>query len=298
MADLSPEQMAERIRELETEVRERENDVGKYRDELARANLRLETLIGQIHQEIKLAHAVQKALVATEFPHVPGFEFSTKFVASMISGGDYFDIFSHDDRLRFGVVLASGSGHSMSALFLSVLLKFTGQMEARKGAEPHNIMKQMAAELVPNIETEARADIFYGLVDRRSYELSYCRLGDVVALHQAFADGELKLLEATGNPMTTQFDGEVRSKILALNPRDKLVLCSPGVIESKNLQGESFGLARLSRSIVEGGKRGVHEVRNQVLYDVQKFTSGQEPPRDLTVVVVEVKDKVIKLAKN
>lgn len=171
-------------------------------------------------------------------------------------------------------------------------------MEARKGAEPHNIMKQMAAELVPNIESGSRADIFYGLVDRRNYELSYCRLGDVVALHHSFSDGELKSLESTGQPMTVQFDGEVRSKILALNPRDKLILCSPGVVDSKSLQGEAFGLARLSRSVVEGGKKGVHEVRNQILYDVQKFTSGQEPPCDLTVVVVEVKDKVIKLAKN
>lgn len=298
MTELTPEQLVARVRELEGEVREREKDVAKYRDELARANQRLEVLIGQIHQEIKLAHATQKALVPTEFPHVPGFEFSTKFLASMINGGDYFDIFSHDDRLRFGVVVASGSGHSMSALFLSVLLKFTGQMEARKGAEPHNIMKQMAAELVPNIESDARADIFYGLVDRRSYELSYCRLGDVAVLHQSFLDGDLKLLESTGAPMNKDFTGEFQSKVVSLNPRDKLILCSPGVCESKNLQGEAFGLPRLSRSIVEGSKRGVHEVRNQVLYDVQKFTAGQEPPRDLTVVVVEVKDKVIKLAKN
>ncbi|MGE0764446.1 MAG: PP2C family protein-serine/threonine phosphatase [Bdellovibrionales bacterium] len=298
MTTPNPDELKVRIQELEAEVREREKDVAKYRDELAKANGRLETLIAQIHQEIKLAHATQKALVPTEFPHVPGFEFSTKFVASMIRGGDYFDIFSHDDRLRFGVVLAGGSGHSMSALFLSVLLRFTGQMEARKGAEPHNIMKQMAAELVPNMEEGSRADIFYGLVDRRSYELSYCRLGEVVALHQAFADGELKLLESNAGPICPGFAEEFQSKTLALNPRDKLILCSPGVLEGQSLQGEPFGLPRLSRSIVEGGKRGVHEIRNQILYDVQKFTSGQEPLRDMTVVVVEVKDKVIKLAKN
>lgn len=298
MSQDSPQKLLERIRELEAEVREREQDVAKYRTELAQANLRLENLIGQFSQELKLAHSLQKALVPTEFPHVPGFEFSTKFVPSMIHGGDYFDIFSHDDRLRFGVVLAAGSGHSMSALFLSVLLKFTGQMEARRGAEPNKIMQQLLNELTPNIEPGARADIFYGLVDRRSYELSYCRHGDVIALHHSFLDSELKVLESTGAQVTADYTGDAVAKVVALNPRDKIILVSPGVLVGKDLNGEPFGLVRLSKSITEGGRRGVHEIRNQILFDIQKFTAGQEPPRDLTVLVVEVKDKVIKLAKN
>lgn len=298
MGNNEEEQLRSRIAELEAELREREGDIGKYRDQLARANARLESLIGQVQQELKLAHAIQKSLVPTEFPNVPGFEFSTKFLPSMISGGDYFDIFSHDDRLRFGVVLAGGSGHSMSALFLSVLLKFTAQMEARRGAEPPNVIAQMAGELVPNIETGARADIFYGLVDRRNYELSYCRLGDVVALHLSFSSGELKLLEGTSGPLVTGFQEEIKGRTLALNPRDKLILCSPGVTLAKDLEGEPFGLARLSKSVMDGAKQGVHEVRNRIFYDLHKFSSGQEPPRDQTVIVVEVKDKVIKLAKN
>lgn len=298
MAKPPESDLKERIAELETEIAERERDIAKYRDELARANVRLETLIAQIHQELKLAHSVQKVLVPTEFPHVPGFEFSTKFVPSMIIGGDYFDIFSHEDRLRFGVVLASSSGHAMSALFLSVLLKFTGQMEARRGAEPDKIMVQMVKELLPNIEVGSRADIFYGLVDRRSYELTYCRLGEVAALHQSFSNGEIKLLEGTGSFIEPGFSTPVIAKQCALNPRDRLILCSRGILEAKSLEGEPFGLARLSRSVVEASRQGVHELRNQVLFDVQKFAGYQEPPRDVTLVVVEVKDKVIKLAKN
>ncbi len=298
VANEIPEKLLERIRELEAEIREREKDVAKYRDELAKANVRLETLINQIMQEVKLAHSIQKTLVPTEFPNVPGFEFSTKFVASMVQGGDYFDIFSHEDRLRFGIVVAAGSGHSMSALFLSVLLKYTGQMEARKGAEPPKIMRRLVDELIPNIEAGSRADIFYGLVDRRTYELSYSRLGEVTALHQSFTDGELKVLESTGPTISPDFNCEIKAGRVSLHPRDKLIFCTPGVLAGKSLAGEPFGLPRLSRSIVEGGKRGVHEIRNQILYDLQKFTGGQEPTRDLTVVVVEVKDKVIMLAKN
>src|SRR6186997_1220445 len=98
------EQLLLRISELEQEVKERQADLRRFREELGKANQKLEGLIGQLHTEVKLAHVIQKALVPTEFPHINGFEFSTKFVPSSISGGDYFDIFEHEDRFRFGVI--------------------------------------------------------------------------------------------------------------------------------------------------------------------------------------------------
>ena len=41
-----------------------------------------------------------------------------------------------------------------------------------------------------------------------------------------------------------------------------------------------------------------NELRNEILYQVEKFASGRDLPHDLTVVVTEVKDRVIKLAKG
>ena len=98
------ESLQQRVRELEAELLEREKDLAVFRDELNRANEQLEQFIKQIGQELKIASLIQKALVPTEFPNIPGFEFSTKFVPSPISGGDYFDIFEHEDKFRFGIV--------------------------------------------------------------------------------------------------------------------------------------------------------------------------------------------------
>lgn len=286
-----------KLKELQVELQERERDIAKYRSELSKANHRLENLIGQLQSELRTVQAVQKALVPTEFPNISGFEFSTKFIPSLISGGDYFDIFSHEDRLRFGLVMASCSGHATSALLLSVLLKLTGRMEARKGAEPDKVVSEILNELTPHLEGANTAELFYALVDRRSYEMSFCRLGDLVALHQSFPSGELKILESSGPAITAQSSSRVQIQSLTLNPRDKLILCTKGITETANLEGEAYGLPRLSQSLTEGLKKGVHEVRNQVLYDLQKYAHGTEPQRDQTILVLEVKDRVIKLAK-
>lgn len=290
--------LKERIRELEQEVAEREKDLAVFRRELSTANRRLEALISELNQELKMAHAIQKHLVPTEIPHIQGFEFSSKFVPSFARGGDYFDIFEHEDRSRFGVIVASSSGHTMSALLLSVLLKLTGRMEARRGSEPHVMLKQIAQELIPNVQGADNADVFYGLFDRRNFSLAYSKVGDVMALHFDYAMNELKLLKSSSPALSQGFGSEIESQSVDLSPKDKLIFCTKGVVEARNLEGQEFGQDRLYKSILEYATRGVHELRNQIFYQVQRFTSGQEIPRDMTVVVAEVKDRVIKLAKK
>jgi sigma-B regulation protein RsbU (phosphoserine phosphatase) len=295
---LTREQLLEKVAELEQEVKERQEDLKRFRHELGLANQKLEGLIQQLHNEIKFAHVIQKALVPTEFPHIAGFEFSTKFVPSTISGGDYFDIFEHEDRARFGMIVSSASGHTMSALLLSVLLKMTSQLEARRGSDPHTVMQEMFAQLKEHLGPGDEADMFYALVDRRNFEMRFVRSGNLIALHQNFSTGEVQSLDSELPPLGLDFTAPHASNSVSLNPRDRLVLCTRGVIEARNQAGETYGMERVTRSFLRGPKRGVHELRNHILYEVQKFSQGIEPVRDQTLVVCEVKDKVIKLAKG
>ena len=292
------EKLQGRVRELEGELADREKDLAVFREELAKANSQLERFIKQIGQELKMASLIQKALVPTEFPNIPGFEFSTKFTPSPISGGDYFDIFEHEDKFRFGIVLASSSGYSMSALFLSVLLKMTGQLEARKGTPPDKILAMMAKELVPTIQSSDQANVFYAVVDRRSFELTYAGAGRVVGLLYSYATGKLQRLEWDAQPFEQDFTADLKATTIGLGPRDRLILCSEGVLKAMNAKGEVFGEERLYKAVLAAPRLGVHDLRNEIFYQLERFTQGRELPQDVTVVVTEVKDRVIKLAKS
>src|ERR1039458_260624 len=108
MADKKSE---ERILQLETLLHQKDHELQNYRDEVNRLNEQLERVIAQISGELKMAHLIQQALVPTEIPNIPGFEFSTKFIAGSETGGDYYDIFELDDRFKFGIILSSSSGY-------------------------------------------------------------------------------------------------------------------------------------------------------------------------------------------
>lgn len=291
------QQLEKRVRELEREVAERDSDLAVFRSDLKIANSKLELFMEQLRRELKVMAHLQKTLAPTEFPNVSGFEFSTKFVSGKLQGGDYFDIFEHEDKFRFGVMVAHSSGYSMSALLLSVLLKLTGQMEARRGTPPHQVLGTLVQEISPHMQEQDSAQVFYGVIDRRNFELTYCALGAVVALHRIYASNELRHLTANEEPITHQIRGELKSHTVALNPRDQLVLCTEGVCRTLHPSGEQFGEERLYQAVLATPRSGVHELRNEIFFRLEQFSEKREPQQDLTVVALEVKDRVIKLAR-
>lgn len=291
-------ELKEKISELEHELAVKEAELHRYRLELGKANSILEKMIAQVSQELKLAQYLQKFLSPTELPNVQGFDFSTKFIYGTRSGGDYFDIFEHEDKLKFGILISSASGYSLSSLLLSVIIKISSQMEARRGLEAHKVVALLAKEIVPNIQNEDRASIFYGVVDRRSYELQYCSVGMIDGFLQIYGQDSLVELLPTGPGFSKDYNTEPQSRVVQLNPRDRVILATEGLKMAQNSLGVNWGGHGLSEAISRAPKQGVHELRNEILFANEKYSGKPDPVRDQTVIVTEVKDRVIKLAKN
>lgn len=287
-----------RIRELEAELAERERDLETFRKELTEANFKMHGILSAVQKEIDMASRLQRVLVPTEFPNIPGFEFSTKFVPSLVSGGDYFDIFEHEDKLRFGMILASSSGYAMSALLLSVFLKMTGQIEAKRGKAPHEVLQSMITEIQLGMSELDKASLFYAVFDRRRYEVTYCSVGEIVSIHHNWSEKKLFKLKAETESLTMNFRKPLQSHLLSLNPRDRLILTTPGLINVASPKGESFGLERMSQAIQASQNSDVHELRNEILFQAYSHAKADAFQRDVSVIVTEVKDRVIKLAKS
>src|SRR4051812_47916848 len=132
----SEQNLKKQIKDLQDELAAKNKEIVRYRQEVSSVNAQIEKIISDLGQELKMALKIQKILSPVELPNIQGFEFSSKFIPGMKMGGDYFDIFEHNDKMKFGVIVTSASGYAMSALFLSVLIKLSSEIEARKGLPP------------------------------------------------------------------------------------------------------------------------------------------------------------------
>ncbi len=282
-------QLKKQISFLENEIIQKNSELMIYRQELVKISQKLDSLMGQIGQDTKILSQVQKALVPTEVPTIPGFEISRKFAYGSKQGGDYFDIFEHDDKMKFGLLVASSSGYSMSALFLSLILKISHVLEAKKGHTPEKIMQQIADEMKKLAQPQDRTSVFYAVVDRRDFTLNFCSAGRLQAYY--LAPGKpLQLLTSSHAAFSQQFQDKLSLARLDLEPKARLCVVTEGV-------SELLSTDHIAKIMTEQAKNGVHDLRNEILFQAQRKGQTEEPLRDQTVVVIEVKDRVIKLAK-
>ncbi len=282
-------QLKQKISILETELKQKNSEIITYRQELGKYSQKLDLLMSQISGDMKLLSQIQKTLIPTEIPTIPGFEISRKFVYGSKSGGDYFDIFEHEDKMKFGILVASSSGYAMSALFLSLILKISHALEAKKGNSPDKILQQISEEIKKLAAPKDTTSAFYGVIDRRNFTLQFCNAGNMNGYYLA-PNKPIQILKSTNSAFGQQFSEKLTLAAVDLDPKSIICVVTEGLSEVLGAEG-------IIKIMTDNAKSGVHELRNELLFHAQRISKSEEPLRDQTVVVIEVKDRVIKLAK-
>jgi phosphoserine phosphatase RsbU/P len=282
--------------ELKLKVAQLEQQVQSYERLLRQANDKLLQLAAEIASDLDWALKLQKKLVPTEMPAIKGFEFSSKFIPGSRFGGDYFDIFEHEDRWKFGIFVSSCSGYTVSSALMGLLIKFSTQIEAKRGLKPDEFLSQLATELVSSFKESDRASLFYGMVDRKTLNLHYCSAGMISVYQQSVGQDSFEFLEPVAAEFAADFRTPLSTRVVSLNPGDRLVICTPGLLSSGDANSASWGPVNLIEAWRSASKKGVHELRNEILYKQQSFQNSEIPLRDQSLIVIEVQDRIIKLA--
>ncbi len=293
----SGKELEKEIARLKEELLLKSRDLDVYKREMQSLNDQIQILISQMEGQLQLSTRLQKLLVPTDYPKFPGFEFSTKYLASAVSGGDYFDIFEINDRHRFGVILASSSGHGMAALLLSILIKLSASIEAQKGVTAKDAVLALSSDLQKNINGAESASLFLALFDRRDLSVSIASVGDIQSWHCDSEEKSFRPIVAKSEAIKSDGTPQIIESDLSLSSKDRLVFLTPGVSQLTNEIGEEFGIKRIEEILTEKREAETHDLRNEIIFRAEKFISGRDLQRDVTVVVVDVKDRVLKLAK-
>lgn len=288
--------LVEKIKDLENQLSEKDSELFSYRKTVSQLNVEVEKLILKVSAQLTLVQDIQKFLQPTSIPIIQGINFSTKFLPGNRFGGNYYDIFEHQDNLKISILLSSASGFSVSSQVLSILIKMSTIREIRKGTSNEKILEMIFLELLPMLGDKDNASLFLGTIDKRNYQFNYSRSGCFYAYHQVQGRETLTDLSETQGIMTSKFNSAFQSRHTTLNQFDRLVILTQGIVENKSKEGVLWPETLLKEAIRKAPKKGAHDLRNEILFQNEKYLAGHEIDYDVTVVVAEVKDPVIKLA--
>ena len=101
---------------------------------------------------------------------------------------------------------------------------------------------------------------------------------------------EATLVETEGDtfPLGILEDANYEETRLQLEPGDKVVFYTDGIVEAMNEQEEMFGFERLQEVIKSSQVETAEALMNEVITSVDEFAGNAPQHDDITVIVVSV----------
>ena len=287
--------LIQKIQSLEEQLKEKEKILLKYRTALGASNERIQKITKDMEETLSLVREAHKRLVPLHLPHIPHFEFSYKFLpAARGVSGDFFDVVQIKNSRKFGVILSCCGSYSMTALLLSSFLKSATRLKDYRTAK--DFFASISESLFSALGREETVHLFYGLVDRNDFTLDYCLAGGIFAGFRAF-DSKFQVLEPCADSACKSGGGIFESRKISINPKDLLLLCSPGIVQRTNGKEEIFGAERVVKAASGAKSQGVLEIRQNVLFQCRQFGGNIPALRDRTILAIEAKDRILRLKK-
>ena len=245
----------------------------------------------RIENELQLASRIQTdALpdVAPEFPEHPSVNLRASMNTARNVGGDFYDYFEIDEnRVAFLIADVSGKG-TPAALFMMTAKTMIKDYALTQGSTSE-IFTAVNARLCENNEAGMFATAWIGILDTRTMTLQYTNAGHNYPMIQRKGQPceEIKKnhgLFLGGMEFMRYKQGEIQ-----LEPGDRLLLFTDGVVEAHDKNDELYGNERLQKVLDGARECPGEEVLKRIYDDVCEYATGVPQFDDITMVILTIK---------
>jgi phosphoserine phosphatase RsbU/P len=241
----------------------------------------------RMERELELATEIQQTFQPSAPPVMDDYEFQGISFSCYEIGGDYYDFIALQDRkMMIALGDVSGKGTAAALLMSSLHAAIHAQVTARTSL--HEMVTSVNKYLAANTPTNRFVTLFIAELDPANGILSYINAGHNPPI-MGRADGRVEQLESGGFPLGILPQAEYDVGKVQLNSGDSLVIYSDGVSEANNLNGDEFGMERLTQVISKNIQASAAGLRDKVESALSSFTQTAPANDDITLVIVKRK---------
>jgi sigma-B regulation protein RsbU (phosphoserine phosphatase) len=237
----------------------------------------------RLEQELEMARAVQKSLLPTQLPTIPGFTLVADWRPARQVAGDFYDVFSLPDG-RWGLVLADVSGKGApAALYMAMTLSLI-RSEAGRYTNPAAVLVEVNRRLLAESSNEMFVTVFYSVLDPARRLLTYSAAGhDPPFLRRT--SGRMEHLALGGLPLGLFGELTLTDETLSLESGDTLVAHTDGLTDAVNHRDENYGHRRLAETISRV-PAAAQDALAHILRDLEAFAGPICQPDDITLLIL------------
>ncbi len=243
----------------------------------------------RLDHEIEVAREIQRILLPSEAPQIPGFDCAALNIPAQQVSGDYFDFIRVDEQ-RWGMAVADVSGKGVPASLIMAMCRSVLRSIAPGRLSPADVLREVNRQLYPDIREDMFITMLYLIMDRTGV-VTLARAGHETPLWWKAASRQVETVESPGmalgiDPGDT-FDVVIQDVTLALEPLDTLVTYTDGINEALDEEGNEFGQDQLRDVLRTAGPEGVDHLVNAIIDRVQRFSRGHPQNDDITLAAVQ-----------
>jgi phosphoserine phosphatase RsbU/P len=239
-----------------------------------------------VSRELDLARQIQRSILPAVTPTVPGLRLAARYLPMGDVAGDFYD-FQENGSDGLGLIVADVSGHGIPAALVASMVKVAFAAEAERLQDPGLVLQNMNRTLCGKFE-RTYVTACCGMLTDSGRRLTYSLAGHPAPMLRR-SDGRLERLEQGGMPLTFDPEAAYPGAEVALEPGDRLLLFTDGLLEAPNARDEFFGDARLAQALEAGASLTAEALADRLLGELRSWVGPDAPLHDdVTLVVVEV----------
>jgi serine phosphatase RsbU (regulator of sigma subunit) len=269
--------------ELAASFNKMTSDLKNYMERLHCTTAEQERLL----KELEIASGIQKNILPTEAPEIPGVELAATNIPAREVGGDFYDYVPVQDGL-WGLTIADVSGKGMPAAIFMGLSRTIVRASATGNLSVKAAIRHANELICRDSRSGMFVTLFYSILDSQSKKLHYVNAGHNPPFLFRSGTNDVIRLETKGLPLGVTEDIDIEEKEIAIMKDDVLVLYTDGVTEAVNEREEEFGEERLIRIIRGNRSLTAHDMIEKVKDEIMSFSGSQPQFDDITLMILKV----------
>lgn len=237
-------------------------------------------------KELEVAARIQKEILPTVIPQVPGLDIAAMLVPAAEIGGDCYDFIKlAPDNFLF--YISDVMGHGVPS---GIVVSIANALIYSYSGSSNLADILISANKVLKAKTSSNMFVTLLMARYRNGKMEYVSAGHPEMLHYHSFDKKVSQEKGGGVALGMMPDVSkmVSSYEVQFPKGDCIVLYSDGITEAANTRGEQYGPQRLKRALSEHGDlTSAEAIKNALVADVKEFMEGAEQSDDITLIVVK-----------
>jgi len=234
-------------------------------------------------EELRDAVAAQQAMLPKAIPAAPGRDIAVSWTPARGVSGDYLDLIPLAGE-RLGIAVGDVAGKGVPAALMMSNLQAAVRTVASNETAPAQLTGRVNQIVSANMVSNRFITLFYGVLDGR--RLTYTNAGHLAPM-LIHADGTQERLETGGALLGVFPEWEFQQAEVELQPGDRLLLFTDGIVEAEDADGAEFGDPRLLDLATANRGLDASRLRQMVMGALANFTGGGFQD-DATLLVIAI----------